>query len=151
MLEAFEVTHLHKGDETLEVVLTFDERKKSRYRTQTSCGQELGWFIERGVILAQNDVLKCKDGILIKILAADEEVSDVTSHDDLLLMRAAYHLGNRHVPLQVEKSFLRYQRDHVLDEMVQGLGLKVEHVIQSFNPENGAYSGGHSHSGHHNH
>ncbi len=154
MLEAYEITHLHEGDNPLEVILTFDERKKSRHRTSTACGKDFGWFVERGIVLSQNDVLKCKDGTLIRVLAADEEVSDVTTQDALLLMRAAYHLGNRHVPLQVAPTFLRYQRDHVLDEMVIGLGLTVSHVAASFQPENGAYSGGHSHShshGHHSH
>ena len=152
MLEAYEITHLHEGDQSLEVVLTYDERKKSRHKTKTTCGKELGWFVERGIVLAQNDILKCQDGTLIKVKAAEEHVSDVTCEDPLTLMKAVYHLGNRHVPLQVEKAYLRYQKDHVLDEMVEGLGLKVTHTNQPFNPESGAYSnGGHSHGHHHHH
>ena len=146
MLEAFQITHLHADDSPLDVVLTFDERKKSRHRTSTTCGKALGWFLERGIVLGQNDVLVCEDGTLVKVVAAEEDVSDVTGSNKLLLMRAAYHLGNRHVPLQVEDSFLRYQRDHVLDEMVKGLGLEVTHLSKPFNPESGAYSGGHHHS-----
>ncbi len=145
MLEAHEITHLHPGDKFLEITVSFEERQKSRYKTTTHCGQELGWFIERGRVLNANDVLKCIDGTRIKIHCAEESVSDVTCNDTLLLMKAAYHLGNRHVPLQVETSFLRYQEDYVLDDMVKGLGLNVIHATREFHPESGAYAGGHSH------
>ncbi len=151
MLEAYELTHLHEGDEYLEVVASFEERQKSRYRTQTKSGEDLGWFIERGYVLRENDVLKCKDGTLVVIRCADEAVSEVTAKDELALLKAAYHLGNRHVPLQVEQSFLRYQNDYVLDEMVEGLGLNVEQKDAPFNPESGAYSKGHAHGHSHEH
>lgn len=150
MLEAYKVTHLHQGDTTLELVVTFDERKKSRHKTQTVCGQDLGWFLERGIVLSQNDVLVCENGTRVKIIAAQEKVSDVSSDDTLLLTRAAYHLGNRHVPLQVDKGLLRYQQDHVLDAMVLGLGLRVAHVMAPFQPENGAYAPASAHH-HHEH
>lgn len=145
MLEAYELTHLHDGDEYLEVVVDFAARQKSRLRTQTTDGRELAWFIERGYVLREGDVLKCQDGTLVKVCCAIEQVSDVKHEQALLLMRAAYHLGNRHVPLQVEQGFVRYLRDHVLDEMVIGLGLSVTHDEAPFNPENGAYGGGHHH------
>lgn len=150
MLEAHELTHLHEGDRYLELVASFEERQKSRYLTRTTCGKELGWFIERGYVIKENDVLKCSDGTLVLVKCADEAVSEVTTDDELTLLKAAYHLGNRHVPLQVEKTFLRYQEDYVLDDMLKGLGLDVQHKQASFNPESGAYSGssthGHSHS-----
>ena len=146
MLEATEITHLHDGDQYLEVVATFEERQRSRYRTQTSCGRELAWYLERGRVLTAADVLRCTDGTLIKIVCASEEVTEVRSNDPLLMLRAAYHLGNRHVPLQVSTGFLRYQRDHVLDAMIDGLGLLFTHELKSFQPESGAYSGGHAHS-----
>ncbi len=143
MLEAHKLTHLHEGDAYLEVVATFEERQKSRYRTTTRCGKELVWFLDRGYVLREQDVLKCNDGTLVKMICADESVSDVSSDDKFLLLRAAYHLGNRHVPLQIEKTFLRFQRDHVLDDMVKGLGLVVSHKEAPFQPESGAYSHGH--------
>lgn len=146
MLEAHEITHLHEGDSYLILVASFEERQKSRYRSSTFCGKEVGWFLERGYVLSEKDVLRCTDGTLIKIECADEAVSNITCSDPLRLLKAAYHLGNRHVPLQVELNFLRFQQDHVLDEMVIGLGLNVEHINAPFQPENGAYSGGHSHS-----
>ncbi|WP_370980629.1 urease accessory protein UreE [Agaribacterium sp. ZY112] len=148
MLEAHKITHLHEGDKYLEVIASFEERKKSRYRTSTSCGQELGWFIERGYVLQEGDVLVCNDGTLVVVRCADEKVSNVTAKDELSLLRAAYHLGNRHVPLQVRLNFLRYQEDYVLDDMVKGLGLTVEHIEAPFEPENGAYGGGHHHHDH---
>ena len=147
MLEAHTITHLHAGDTYLEVIASFEERQKSRYLTKTTCGQELGWFIERGYVLRENDVLKCSDGTLIVVRCADEKVSNVSAVDKLSLLKAAYHLGNRHVPLQVTLDFLRYQEDYVLDDMVKGLGLTVEHIAAPFQPESGAYSGG----GHHHH
>ena len=144
MLEAFELDQ-SDADVALELVLTFEQRKKSRHLAKTQCGKEVGWFLERGIVLKHGDTLKCKDGTYVKVVAAEEAVSDVSCDDLLLLMRAAYHLGNRHVPLQVDKDFLRYQTDHVLDEMVEGLGLTVSHRMKAFNPESGAYSGGHHH------
>lgn len=150
MLEVFEVVKEPGAATSLEVVLTFEERQKSRYKTTTTCGQELGWFIERGRVLEDGDTLQCRSGQRVNVVAAPESVSQVESTDPLLLTRVAYHLGNRHVPLQIGPGFLRYQHDHVLDAMVQGLGLSVSYQQLPFQPENGAYHG--QHSGHsHNH
>lgn len=141
MLEAFEIAKQPIPGCAMEVVLTFDERQKSRYKTSTVCGVELGWFIERGTVLQDGDFLQCKTGEMVKVTAAAEDVSEVRSQNQLLLTRAAYHLGNRHVPLQIGAGFLRYLRDHVLDDMVRGLNLDVLHERQPFQPENGAYHG----------
>lgn len=141
MLEVFEIIKQPAAAGTMNVVLTFDERQKSRFKTATTCGRELGWFIERGTVLQDGDYLKCKTGEIVRVIAASELVSEVKSHNPLLLTRAAYHLGNRHVPLQIGPGFLRYLRDHVLDDMVRGLDLEVLHEEHSFQPENGAYHG----------
>lgn len=141
MLEVFEILKYSNVAGTMRVVLSFDERQKSRYKTATTCGRELGWFIERGTVLQDGDYLKCKTGELVGVIAATEAVSEVRSHNQLLLTRAAYHLGNRHVPLQIGPGFLRYLRDHVLDDMVRGLDLEVIHEENPFQPENGAYHG----------
>lgn len=143
MLEAFKYFKAENIAVTDKVVLTYEERKKSRHRTHTLSGKEIGWFVERGHVLEHGEILECKSGELIEVVAAEESVSDATATDAHTLMRAAYHLGNRHVPLQVGEGFLRYQRDHVLDDMVKGLGLSIGHVSKPFHPENGAYS--HSH------
>ena len=126
---------------SLVVVATFGERQKSRHKTQTQCGKPIGWFLPRGLVLKEGDVLQCKSGETIAVRAAEEDCSQVTSLDALCLMKAAYHLGNRHVPLQIGAGFLRYQQDHVLDAMLEGLGLKVSHVCLPFDPESGAYHG----------
>lgn len=141
MLEAFSLSQNPPSIPTLAVVLTFAERQKSRHKTRTQCGLELGWFIERGQVLADGDYLLCASGEIVHIIAAAEAVSQVESRDHFLLTRAAYHLGNRHVPLQIGPNFLRYQHDHVLDAMVEGLGLSVHLAQLPFHPENGAYHG----------
>lgn len=151
MLEAFEV---RKGPSSaaMQVVLTFEERQKSRHRTETRCGQSLGWFIERGQVLADGDLLCCADGSLVQIVAAQEQVSRAETSDSLLLARAAYHLGNRHVPLEIGAGYLAWQHDHVLDEMVTGLGLSVQCRANAFNPETGAYhTTQHAHHDAHHH
>ncbi|MFN2286904.1 MAG: urease accessory protein UreE [Chromatocurvus sp.] len=139
---------------TLQLTLTFDQRRKSRYRTRTDCGLELGWFLPRGEILADGDSLLCSDGTRVRVCAAAEDVSEVHCADAQLISRATYHLGNRHVPLDIARDRLRYQRDSVLDAMLVGLGLNVAHTKATFNPENGAYhaQGSHSHAqGSHRH
>ncbi len=125
----------------LQVVATFSERQKSRHKTQTQCGKPVGWFLPRGLVLKEGDVLLCRSGETIAIQAAPEDCSQVSSDDALKLTTAAYHLGNRHVPLQIGPGLLRYQRDHVLDAMLEGLGLQVQHVRLPFQPESGAYHG----------
>ena len=149
MLEAFALSETadNQTDDTVE--LTYQERQKSRHKTQTQSGAPLGWFLERGHVLADGERLLCSNGKIVQVQAALEPVSQVESADKHLLMRAAYHLGNRHVPLQIDENFLRYQHDHVLDAMLVGLGLTVGFTRLPFHPENGAYHGqshGHSHS-----
>jgi urease accessory protein len=122
-----------------ELVASFAERQKSRHKTQTTDGEPLGWFLPRGQVLQDGDKLLCSNGLCVAIKAAAESVSQVHSSNPHLLTRAAYHLGNRHVPLQIGEGFLRYLSDHVLDDMLQGLGLQVERQTLPFQPENGAY------------
>lgn len=128
------------------LTLPFEIRQKSRLKATLDDGTEVGLMLPRGGLLRGGDLLQAEDGTIIKIVAAPESVSKVTHEDSLMLMRASYHLGNRHVPLQVEKDYLCYVHDHVLDEMVRGLGLAVECVTEPFEPEGGAYGGGHHHS-----
>lgn len=139
----------HHEDDT--VTLTFDERQRSRYQTVSRAGVAVAWFLERGYVLQEGDVLLCQTGERFAVVAASETLSEVTSADPLRLTRVAYHLGNRHVPLAIEAGALRYQHDHVLDAMVQGLGLPVAVVQKPFAPESGAYATGHSHTHAHHH
>lgn len=151
MLEAYRFHKSHSSPAQDTVVLTYEERKKSRHRTSTVSGKELGWFLDRGHVLGDGETLECTSGELITVIAAEESVSEVISDDAFALTRVAYHLGNRHVPLQVGEGFLRYQHDHVLDDMVKGLGLEVTYARKPFHPENGAYSHGTNSHGHHHH
>ncbi|MEZ8465575.1 urease accessory protein UreE [Vibrio splendidus] len=128
--------------------LPIDSRIKSRLKVMLDDGRNAGLFLPRGHILRGGEQLSSECGLVVEVKAAPETVSTVYCEDLLLLTRVAYHLGNRHVPLQVEAGWVRYQHDHVLDEMVEGLGAKVTTEKQPFEPEGGAYggrSGGHHH------
>ncbi len=137
------------ASETLR--LPFDARCKSRLRTQLVSGEEAGLFLERGTVLRAGDKLRTNDGRIVAVEAAPEAVLEARCADPLLLARAAYHLGNRHVPVQVgvdnAGGWLRLGRDHVLGEMLRGLGLEVIEIESPFEPESGAYGGhgGHAH------
>ncbi|MEZ9885715.1 urease accessory protein UreE [Vibrio splendidus] len=128
--------------------LPIDSRIKSRLKVMLDDGRNAGLFLPRGHILRGGEQLSSECGLVVEVKAAPEIVSTVYCEDLLLLTRVAYHLGNRHVQLQVEAGWVRYQHDHVLDEMVEGLGAKVTTEKQPFEPEGGAYggrSGGHHH------
>jgi urease accessory protein len=133
--------------------LPFETRQKSRFRACLTDGTEVGVMLERGQVLRDGECLCAAAGdVVVRVQAAPEPVSEVHSADALLLLRAGYHLGNRHVPLQVGPGWLRYLHDHVLDEMVRGLGLSVGFTQAPFEPEAGAYAaGGHAHSHAHGH
>jgi urease accessory protein len=122
--------------------LTFEQRRKSRQRLRLDDGTEAALLLPRGTVLAEGDRLQADDGAVIAVRAAPETLSVVRTADDLLLARVAYHLGNRHVPLQIARGELRYQHDHVLDGLAQALGLRVEVVTAPFVPEPGAYGHG---------
>jgi urease accessory protein len=139
------------------LTLPFELRQKSRLRATLDNGEDIGLMLPRGLILRGGDCVRAEDDTVIRIIAAPENVSTVQHADLLLLTRAAYHLGNRHVALQVGAGWLRYQHDHVLDDMVRGLGLNVLHELAEFEPESGAYGDhgshahGHDHGHHHEH
>jgi len=130
------------------LLLSFESRCKSRLRTRLASGEEVGLFLERGRVLRGGECLLGKDGRVIEVVAAAESLMEARSADPLQLARAAYHLGNRHVAVQVLSGSLRFARDHVLGEMVRGLGLPVAEIEAPFEPEAGAYGahGGHGHS-----
>jgi len=124
---------------TGRLVLPFDVRSRSRFRAHLETRETVGVQLPRGEILRGGDQLLAPDGRVIDIAAADEQVSTVRGDDRAQLMRAAYHLGNRHVPLQIGVDWVRYGHDHVLDDMVRGLGLRVCVDYAPFEPEAGAY------------
>ncbi|MBI1423734.1 MAG: urease accessory protein UreE [Gammaproteobacteria bacterium] len=148
MLKATEViapTHQHD----LTLTLPYELRQKSRLRANLDNGGEIGLLLPRGTVLRGGDCLKSETGEVILVQAAAEVVSTVTESNPTLFARACYHLGNRHVPLQIGDGCLRYLHDHVLDDMLRGLGLTVGCERLPFEPEAGAYGGGHHH--HHDH
>jgi len=132
---------------TERLLLPFDSRCKSRLRTQLESGEEAGLFLERGTVLRGGDKLLANDGRIVEVVAAPEALLEVRSGEALSLARAAYHLGNRHVAVELKPGLLRLARDHVLAELVRGLGLKVHEVEAPFEPEGGAY-GVHAAHGH---
>lgn len=136
-----------KSAHQYEIELPYDLRKRSRLKAASRCGRDIGLVLPRGHILRHGTLLKNETGDVAKIVAAHEQVTTVTANDPVALAKAAYHLGNRHVPLQVGDGWLRYQHDHVLDDMVKGLGLSVKVEHNAFEPEDGAYA----HGGHHHH
>jgi urease accessory protein len=124
--------------------LAFDTRCKSRLRTKLVSGEECGLFLERGTVLRGGDRLLANDGRVVEVVAAPERLMEAVSGDPLLLAKAAYHLGNRHVAVHLLPGKLRFGADHVLGEMVCGLGLKLAEIELPFEPESGAY-GAHPH------
>jgi len=137
---------------TDSVALAYDERKRSRLKVTLASGAEAGIFLERGDHLHGGDKLIAEDGsAVVEILAAPEKLIEAVADSPLLFARAAYHLGNRHVPVHIlptdNGGKLRFQTDHVLADMVRGLGCTVGETEAPFQPESGAYSGGHQHHG----
>jgi urease accessory protein len=129
----------------VDLVLPFEQRQKSRLRTVLATGEEVGLFLERGAILRGGDCLESDDGRIVRVVAANETLMEVRAADGELLARAAYHLGNRHTPVQIGENWLRFAADRVLAEMLSGLGLTVTTLSMPFEPEAGAYAAGHQH------
>jgi urease accessory protein len=131
------------------VELDWDVRQKSRFDCADSAGRLLGVFLPRGSVARGGDVLVAVDGSLIRVIAAAQSVLRIThctAHGSPFdLIRAAYHLGNRHVPIELKPDHLKIEPDHVLADMLRAMHLIVSDVQESFEPENGAYG---SHAGH---
>jgi urease accessory protein len=135
------------------VELDWDVRQKSRFDTTDSTSRHLGVFLPRGTVVRGGDVLVAEDGSLVKVIAAPQAVLKIThcgNHGTPYdLIRAAYHLGNRHVPIELKPDHLKIEPDHVLADMLRAMHLIVREETSAFEPESGAYaSGGHAHSAH---
>ena len=140
------------------VELDWDIRQKSRFEATDSLGRQLGVFLPRGTLVRGGDVLIAEDGSMVKVIAAAQSVLRVivcTAHGSPFdLTRAAYHLGNRHVPIELKPDHLKIEPDHVLADMLRAMHLIVHEVSEPFEPEGGAYSAGghgHAHDGGHAH
>jgi urease accessory protein len=135
------------------VELDWDVRQKSRFSATDSAARVLGVYLPRGTVVRGGDVLLAEDGSLIRVMAAPQPVLRIThcsAHGSPFdLVRAAYHLGNRHVPIELKPDYLQIEPDHVLADMLRGMHLIVTPQEQAFEPESGAYAaGGHAHHGH---
>ena len=145
---------LLKRANTIE--LDWDVRQKSRFDASDSLGRQLGVFLPPGTVVRGGDVLVAEDGSLVRVLAAPQAVLVITACAEhgtpFDLTRAAYHLGNRHVPIELQPDHLKIEPDHVLAEMLRAMHLDVVETNAAFEPEGGAYaSGGHSHGHEHAH
>jgi urease accessory protein len=123
--------------------LKAEERSRSRFLFQADDGQEIYLNLPRGTALKDGDWLESEDGKFVEIQAKPEPVLTVTTSESLALLQAAYHLGNRHVPLEICSSYLRLSPDPVLQDLLEHRGLDVKSETVPFQPESGAY--GHSH------
>ena len=127
------------------LTLPWDRRGVTRQRVTLDDGREAGLFLARGEILRGGDRVATAAGDVVAIVAAPEPVMVVRGSDPRTLARAAYHLGNRHVAVEVGEGWLKLERDHVLRDMLEGLGVSVENATLPFEPEAGAYAQGHAH------
>ncbi len=150
MLRASDIVH-GEANPDASLTLPFEQRQKSRLRARLDNGEEIGLLLPRGTTLRDGDLVRAEDGRVVRVKAAPEAVTTASCDDPRLLAVAAYHLGNRHVPLQVGDGWLRFAHDHVLEAMVGGLGLSVRRERAPFEPEQGAYGGHASHGHSHDH
>jgi urease accessory protein len=137
------------------VELDWDTRQKSRFECTDSAGRTLGVFLPRGTVVRGGDMLVTEDGSLVKVLAAPQTVLRIThcsAHGTPYdLIRAAYHLGNRHVQIELKPDHLKIEPDHVLADMLRAMHLIVHEAREAFEPEAGAYAQGHAHAHAHDH
>lgn len=139
-----------KADRVADTV-TLDHEDRYRRRAMLSCagGLEVMLDLEKPARIEDGDALKLEDGRLVRVIAAPEELIEITSDNRARLLRAAWHLGNRHTPAEITAEAIYFAKDHVLVEMLRGLGLSAKPVRRPFRPERGAYDhAGHGHHGH---
>ena len=132
------------------VVLDFDGRHRRRIAMKGVRGLEFLLDLKETVALRGGDALALEDGLLVEVVAAPEPLAEIRAADTEHLIRIAWHIGNRHLPAQIAGAKLRIRRDHVIEEMLTGLGARVVHIEAPFDPERGAYAGG-GHHRHHDH
>ena len=122
-----------------ELVLDHEQREKARFRAKSSLGEEVRVFLERGTTLSIGTILHSLSGMNLIVVGAKESVLTASCEDRMLFSKACYHLGNRHVKLQIGDGWLRILPDHVLEDMLRKLGMKIDFEITTFVPEVGAY------------
>lgn len=150
MIDVYE-RHVEAEQAERILVLTHEQRSRGRIRTADASGEEVRIFLDRGEALQIGEVLRGENGELLRVLGAVEAVLTARCNDWEAFSKACYHLGNRHVKIQIGERWLRIVPDHVLAQMLEGLGLEVQEERAVFDPEGGAYAQGHSHSHAHGH
>jgi urease accessory protein len=130
---------------TDRVLIDYDDRHRRRILLRTETGAELLLDLAHTVRLRDGDGLALDDGGVVHVCARPEKLLEIHAHDEGEMVRIAWHLGNRHLPVQLLEDRIRIRADHVIQEMVEGLGGHVEEIDAPFDPESGAYSGGHHH------
>ena len=125
------------AEATGRVSLAFEYRQRSRQRVRLDSGEEIGMVMPRGEVLRGGDRLRASDGRVFEVVSAPERLLHIEAPS---LARIAWHLGNRHVPVQVGDGFLRIAQDRVLEDMLRRLGAQLTHVEAPFEPESGAYT-----------
>jgi len=130
---------------TDRVLIDHDRRHRRRIVLRTEAGRELLLDLAQAVRLRHGDGLLVDQGGVVRVEARPEPLAEIHAHDDGELVRIAWHLGNRHLPVQLLGERIRIRRDHVIEEMIEQLGGHVEHIDAPFDPEAGAYAGGHHH------
>jgi urease accessory protein len=147
MMRAVEVKPQHRWTQTPAdtVVLDFDDRHRRRMTMTGTRGLAFLLDLEQAVALRGGDALVLEDGRLVEVVAAPEPLIEIKGADPHHLIRLAWHLGNRHLPTQLMPKALRIRRDHVIETMVRRLGARVVEIEAPFDPEGGAYAGGHDH------
>jgi urease accessory protein len=133
------------ADSALSVTLPFEHRCKSRLRVTLSNEQDAAVLLPRGSVLRGGDLLASVTGTQVQVVAAPEAVLFATAPDALTLLKGAYHLGNRHTPVELGKEYVAILYDPVLADLLTLLGLQVQPAMRAFEPEHGAYGGGHKH------
>ncbi|MCA3625160.1 MAG: urease accessory protein UreE [Methylobacterium sp.] len=158
MIRATEVIALGdwRGDPADTVVLDFDDRHRRRFAMEGVGGLNFLLDLHEAVALRTGDALKLEDGRIVEVVGASEPLAEIRAESPEHLLRLAWHLGNRHLPVQVAGQKLRIRRDHVIEAMVQGLGGQVRAIEAAFDPEGGAYAQAthahhHGHDHHHDH
>src|SRR5271163_4175795 len=148
MIRATQVLAAHRWTQAPAdtVVLDFDDRHRRRMAMTATRGLEFLLDLENAVALRGGDALVLEDSRLVEVVAAAEPLVEIRSPDPQHLVRVAWHLGNRHLPTQITGRGLRIRRDHVIEDMVKGLGARVIEIEAPFDPEGGAYaSDSHAH------
>ena len=127
------------------VLIDFDRRHRRRIVLQTESGADLLLDLPQAARLRDGDGLALDGGGIVAVRARPEPLAEIHAHSDAELVRIAWHLGNRHLPVQLLRDKIRIRRDHVIEAMVEQLGGHVEIIDAPFDPEAGAYAGGHQH------